>query len=191
MPPWINTLKTFNFSQLIRLKKMCLPPKPKLFRRIRTLILTNSMIHFKDKRFFHRLKVQLYSLNAVVFLSISPTVICLLSLDLSFLTHPHGSSVFLDLLTICSLLFVNRTNRIFLTRLKIFINKLYDMKSSTQQTHKIFLTSLSPLKIIESFWNHTQRKPHLHPSSTHPYNLLYHTYYTIKSNPLFSITLNS
>lgn len=113
----------------------------KTFRRILTLILTNYIIHLKDKRFFHQIKgtamgccISVYFSNCYMFVVTRPLV----------LTPPTWLICFLDLLTICSLLFVNRTNRIFLTRLKIFIIKLYDMKSSTQQTHKIFLTPLSP-----------------------------------------------
>jgi hypothetical protein len=63
-------------------KNMCLPPKPQLFKRILTLILSNSMIYFKEKRFFNQIKgtamgccISVYLANCYTFVVTRPLVL--------------------------------------------------------------------------------------------------------------------
>lgn len=158
-------------------KNMCHPPKPQLFKRILTLILTNSMIHFKEKRFFHQITgtamgccISVYFANCYMFAVTRPLVltpptwlVCFLRFidDLFFIIDQPNEQEFSDAITSISNL-----------------NIRYEIVDPAQTQN--FLDTTITIKrnqiTLEPYSKETASGSYLHPASTHPYH-------TIKATP--------
>jgi len=158
------------------------PPHASLFKQILTLILTNSMIHFKDKRFFHQIKgtamgccISVYFANSYMYfitrnLILSPPswLICFLRFidDLFFITTEYDESIFTSTISTIS----NSNIRYEFSKPDRTQNFL---DTTTTITKKNIITT-------EPYSKETASGSYLHPSSMHPSH-------TVKATPYSQI----
>ncbi len=156
-------------SKAKELKRMK-PPKPRLFKRLLELVLTNSMITFKNERFFKQIKgtamgccISVYFANCYMF-SITKNLInnrpaWLLSFlrfidDLFFITNINDSSKMDELIKSIS-----------------NVNIRYEV-SEPGRTQNFLDTTISlnqnGIVTFAPFSKETASGAYLHPSSTHP-----------------------
>lgn len=168
----LNFLTTYTSE-----KNLCPPPRPQLFKRILALILTNSMIHFKEKRFFHQIKgtamgccISVYFANCYMFavtrsLVLTPPtwLVCFLRFidDLFFIIcHPDQQE------------FSNAVESISNSNIR------YEIVDPAEKQNFLDTTVLIKKNkiILEPYSKETASGSYLHPSSTHPHH-------TIKATP--------
>jgi hypothetical protein len=160
-------------------KNMCPPPKPKLFKRILTLILSNSMIHFKEKRFFHQIKgtamgccISVYFANCYMFAVTRPLV----------LSPPTWLICFLRFIDDLFFIICNPNQQDFLAAVNSISNHNIGYEIVDPAKTQNFLDTTVSIKkdriILEPYSKETASGSYLHPSSTHPYHTVMATPYS-------------
>lgn len=159
-------------------KNKLLPPRPELFKIILTLILTNSMIHFKEQRFFRQIQgtamgccISVYFANCYMFsvtshLILSPPrgLLCFLRYidDLFFITTEQESTQFDQIIST-------------ITNGNIHYEVVPPARKQNFLDTTITLGKLNKL-VTEPYSKETASGSYLHPSSNHPHH-------TIKATP--------
>lgn len=159
-----------------RMKK---PPPPRIFREILTLILTNSMIHFKETKFFHQIKgtamgccisvffanCYMYSVTRTIILSPPSWLISFLRFidDLFFITIQNDPVTFKEMIDTIS------NNNI-----KYEICSPSNEQNFLDTTIKIINNSL----VVQPFTKETASGAYLHPASSHPHHTIRATPYS-------------
>ncbi len=156
---------------------MYLPPGPQLFKRILTLILTNSMIHFKEKRFFHQIKgtamgccISVYFANCYMYAITRPLV----------LTPPTWLVCFLRFIDDLFFIICRPNQQDFPNAIASISNRHIRYEITDPANTQNFLDTTVTIKrsriTLEPYSKETASGSYLHPSSTHPYH-------TIKATP--------
>jgi len=154
-----------NIAQAKNKKK---PPSPGLFFRILTLVLTNSMISFKNKRFFHQIKgtamgccISVYFANCYMYYTTRP-----------LLDNPPRS-LFLFLRFIDDLFFIITDSSDMDNLISTITDAHIGYEITPPSTKQHFLDTTVHISrkntiILEPYSKDTASGAYLHPSSTHP-----------------------
>jgi len=154
------------------------PPPHRLFSEILTLVLTNSMINFKNKRFFHQIKgtamgccISVYFANCYMYYTTQQII------------HNPPGSLFLFLRFIDDLFFIiNKPDDIH-DIIRMISNDHINYEITPPSKTQNFLdttVSISPKNIIilEPYSKDTASGAYLHPASTHPHHTINATPYS-------------
>ena len=172
--------ENFQFLQTHCFKSgMRKPPPPWIFQEILTLILTNSMIHFKEKKFFHQIKgtamgccisvffanCYMYSVTRAIILSPPSWLISFLRFidDLFFITTQYDSVTFNEMIET-----ISNTN------IKYELCSPSNEQNFLDTTIKIINNRL----VVQPFTKETASGAYLHPASNHPHHTIRATPYS-------------
>lgn len=186
--PWdegIEATVSFYSENFQILKDYCFktrmrkPPLPRVFREILTLILSNSMIHFKERRFFHQItgtamgccisvffaNCYMYSVTRSIILSPPSWLVSFLRFidDLFFITTVYDQTIFDEMIT-----------GISNDSIKYEVCAPAEEQNFLDTTVKIRNNGL----VIQPFTKETASGAYLHPCSNHPHHTIRATPYS-------------
>lgn len=150
------------------------PPTPRLFKAILELVLTNSIIIYKDERYFHQIKgtamgccISVYFANCYMY-----------SITKHLINNPPKELIlferFIDDILIITTTTENETiKQLFDSISNASIN--YEIAEPSKSHNFLDLTiSLNDLNLVDTspYWKPTASGSYLHPASNHPQHII-------------------